>query len=224
MKRIWPFALCIGLLVATAGVAVEGDIARTLTQNPDAYTLSLGHMQDLTLDSFAWLRGPLALAALAFAGGAWALLRFELSRALLGAALMMALFVQSARWAMVSFDPYLSSRSLAEAYSASAPGTLVLDDQYYSFSSVVFYTNEPALLLNGRVNNIEYGSNAPGAPQVFLDDAGLQRLWAGAEPVYLATFEERAPELWEQLAPTPVFTVGEAGGKVLLSNRPAATR
>ena len=158
---------CAGLLVATAGVAPEGDIARALSQNPDAYTLSLGHMQDLTLESFAWLRGPLALAAVAFLGGAWACLRLGRVPAMFGAALMMAVFFQAARWAMVSFDPYLSSRALAEAYVKSPPGTLVLDDQYYSFSSVVFYANEPVLLLNGRVNNIEYGSNAPGRRTCF---------------------------------------------------------
>ena len=209
---------CIGLLAATAGVQPQGDIARTLTQNPDAYTLSLGHMQDLTVESFAWLRGPLVLAALALLGGAWALLRLERARALVGAALMMAVFFQAARWAMVSFDPYLSSRALAEAYNAGPPGTLVLDDQYYAFSSAVFYTNETVLLLNGRVNNIEYGSNAPGAPDVFLDDEGLRRLWAGKQRIYLATYTERDHDL------SPVFTVEAAGGKLLLSNRDSAMR
>ena len=36
-----------------------------------AYTLSLGHMEDLTLASFAYLRVPLAMAAIAFLAGAW---------------------------------------------------------------------------------------------------------------------------------------------------------
>jgi hypothetical protein len=210
---------CIGLLIATAGVSAEGDIAGTLTQNPDAYTLSLGHMQDLTLQSFAWLRGPLALAALAFVGGAWACLRLPLPEALLGAALIMAPFLHAARWAMVSFDPYLSSHSLARAYIAGPPGRLVLDDQYYSFSSLVFYTDAPVLLLNGRVNNIEYGSNAPDAPNPFVDDAELAALWGGEERVYLATFAEREPELRRLLGDASVHRAASAGGKLLLVNR-----
>ena len=47
-----------------------GDISRALTQNPELYTLSLGHMTDLTLRAFAYLRSPLALAGVAFLVGA----------------------------------------------------------------------------------------------------------------------------------------------------------
>lgn len=202
-------AACLGLLLWTADIDPQGDIAQSLSSNPEAYTLALGHMQDLTLESFAWLRGPLALAALAFLTGSIASTRGWLP----GIAVMMLLFFHAARWAMVSFDPYLSSKPLADAYLAAPPGRLVLDDQYYSFSSVVFYTNERVLLLNGRVNNIEYGSNAPGAPDVFLDDAGLRKLWSGADIVYLATFAERLDEL------PPGRIVTAAGGKILLANR-----
>ena len=48
-------------------VPAPGDIAQALSQHPSAYTLSLGHMEDLTLESFAYLRLPLAIAAAAFA-------------------------------------------------------------------------------------------------------------------------------------------------------------
>ena len=216
---------CLGLLAWNLGVEPEGDIAQSLSSNPEAYTLALGHMQDLTLRSFAWLRGPLALAALAFAWGGLSAARGRLA----GAAVMMLLFFQAARWAMVSFDPYLSSKPLADAYLAAPPGRLVFDDQYYAFSSVAFYTNQDVLLLNGRVNNIEYGSHAPGAPDVFLDDAGLRRLWDGPETVYLATFVERVGALSservgalssERVGALPAGrVVAAAGGKLLLSNR-----
>ena len=36
-----------------------------------------------------------------------------------------------------------------------------------------FYANRDALFLNGRGANLEYGSYAPGAPQVFIDDAKI---------------------------------------------------
>ena len=209
---------CLGLLIATAGTSATGDISSSLTHNPDAYTLSLGHMQDLTLDSFAYLRGPLVLAALAFAIGAVSAFRRPERPALLGAAAMMVVFFQAARWAMVSFDPYLSSRPLARALDEAPPGELILDDQYYAFSSLVFYRNESVGLWNGRVNNIEYGSYAPGAPDVFVDDAELVRRWRGGERLYLATFVDRLPAV-EALLGEPVQVI-ETGGKALLTNRP----
>jgi hypothetical protein len=78
---------------------------------------------------------------------------------------MMVLFFHAARMALVAWDPYMSSRPLAEALLKAPPGELIVDDQYYTFSSVFFYTNRRALLLNGRVNNLVYGSYAPDAPK-----------------------------------------------------------
>jgi len=87
---------------------------------------------------------------------------------------------------MVTWDPYMSSRPLAEALLKAPPGELIVDDQYYAFSSVFFYTNRRALLLNGRVNNLEYGSYAPDAPKgVFLDDRECQQRWREARRYYL---------------------------------------
>ncbi len=63
---------------------------------------------------------------------------------------MMVLFFQAARMAMVAFDPYFSSRPLAEAILHSPQGKLIIDHHYYAFSSVFFYTDRTALLLNGR--------------------------------------------------------------------------
>src|SRR5579863_774863 len=165
-----------------------GDIATALNKNPDiytAYTLSLGHMGDLTLDAFAYLRLPLALAGVAFligAAGAW---RFEGRKAATAIVIMMALFFHAARLALVTFDPYMGSRALAEALNRSPKGRLIVDDQYYAFSSVFFYANRTALLLNGRVTNLEYGSYAPGAPDVFIDDRQFARLWNGQNRYYL---------------------------------------
>ena len=104
-------------------------------------------------------------------------------RAFLAAALMMVLFFHAARLAMVVFDPYLSSRPLAEALLRSPPGDLVVDHHYYTFSSVFFYTDRTALLLNGRFNNLVYGSYAPGAPDVFIDDAQWRAMWLARERV-----------------------------------------
>ena len=105
----------------------------------------------------------------------------EQRKAYLALAVMMALFLHAARLALVTFDPYLSSRVLAEALLKAPPGELVLNSAYYSFSSVFFYTDRTALLLNGRVNNLEYGSYAPGSPDVFIDDTRFAELWKRAQ-------------------------------------------
>ena len=65
---VYGVALAAGLavLVLVRNIPAHGDIAAALTSNPDAYTLSLGHFQDLTLAAFAYLRGPLSLALAAF--------------------------------------------------------------------------------------------------------------------------------------------------------------
>src|SRR4029077_19083357 len=51
-----------------------GDLAGALTPHSELYTLSLGHIRDLTLDAFAYLKAPLGLAAFAFGAGAMGLL------------------------------------------------------------------------------------------------------------------------------------------------------
>jgi 4-amino-4-deoxy-L-arabinose transferase-like glycosyltransferase len=219
-------AVAFVLLVVLAGinyavreVAAVGGIARTLTQNPDAYTLSLGHMQDLTLESFAYLRWPAVVIGIGLAigaAGAWA---FRGARGVLSLALMMVFFVHAARLAMVEFDPYLSSRPLADALRQSPPGKLIVDHQYYAFSSVFFYTNREALLLNGRVNNLEYGSNAPGAPPVFLGDAHLADMWTSSERWYLVTFQDELPRLERLVGAARLTPVISRGGKVLLTNQ-----
>ena len=72
---------------------------------------------------------------------------------------------------------------------------MIVDDQYYTFSSVFFYTNQRALLLNGRVNNLEYGSYAPGAPHVFIGDEDFVARWRSGERYYLVIEKPRLARL-----------------------------
>jgi hypothetical protein len=203
-------------------VPAPGDISNGLRHSSDiyeVYTLSLGHMSDLTLRSFAYLRLPLMVAGLAFLVGAASAWRLSGKAAALGVAIMMALFFHAARLALVTFDPYLGSRPLAEALVASPPGELVVDDQYYTFSSVFFYANRRALLLNGRINNLEYGSYAPGAPNVFLDDAGFARVWNTPQRYYLVAAEPAVARLEKLAGKGRLHVVLESGGKFLFSNQ-----
>ncbi len=215
-------AATAAILIAVRGVPAPGDISAALRQNPDLYTLSLGHMGDLTLNSFAYLRTPLALAGIAFAFGAVAAWFWRGLRAYVGIAVMMVIFFQAARLALVAFDPYLSSRPLAKALVAAAPGELIADDQYYTWSSVFFYTNRPAYLLNGRVNNLEYGSNAPDAPKdVFIDDKQFAGLWSDKGTRRYLLVEGPSVGRFDKLVGRAALnTVAESGGKFLFTNSP----
>jgi len=221
-------AACIGLVTATLffltrNVPAPGDISQALSQHPGAYTLSLGHMQDLTLGSFAYLRAPLLVAAIAFCMGAFATWEWAGQRAFVATALMMILFFHAARLALAVFDPYLSSRPLAEAILKSPEGTLIVDHHYYTFSSIFFYTNRTALLRNGRFNNLEYGAYAPGVPDVFIDDSQFTNLWLKPERSYIVANQSVVPRLGSLVGAEHLNLVAASGGKVVLTNRPAAT-
>ncbi|MEO8100434.1 MAG: glycosyltransferase family 39 protein [Acidobacteriota bacterium] len=198
-----------------------GDISRALlSQEVTAYTLSLGHMGDLTLAAFAYLKTPLALAGLAFLIGAITAWRQQL----LGAVIMMVLFLHAARLALITFDPYLTSQPLAAALNQAPHGTLILDDQYYKFSSVVFYAEkyhgERVLLLNGRVNNLEYGSYAPGAPQdVFINDAQFRERWQSGDLYYICVEGQAVAHLENLVGKAALHKIIESGGKIVFSNR-----
>jgi 4-amino-4-deoxy-L-arabinose transferase-like glycosyltransferase len=195
-----------------------GDISGALSHNPGAYTLSLGHMQDLTIDSFAYLRAPLLIAGIAFAIGAAGVFLWRDWRTPLAAAAMMVVFFHAARIALVTFDPFLSSRPLADALMKQPPGTLVIDHHYYTFSSIFFYTGRRAWLLNGRVNNLVYGSYAPGAPEVFLDDGQWKRMWLSPERCYLVADDDQLPRFRALVGDEKLGAVLRSGGKTLLAN------
>ena len=206
------------ILVQVWSLPTPGDISNALTQHPENYTLSLGHMGDLTLNSFAYLRTPLMLAGLAFAIGAAGLILARGWHAYIAMAVMMTLFMHAARLAMVAFDPYLSSRPLADALMKAPPGQLIEDNAYYTFSSVFFYTNRTALLLHGRKTNLEYGSYAPGAPRVFIEDPELRTRWASPERYYLLAEGPAVPAIASVVGRPALHVVSESGGKFLFAN------
>jgi 4-amino-4-deoxy-L-arabinose transferase-like glycosyltransferase len=219
--------LCAGIAAGTLCFLVRdlpapGDISAALSLHPGAYTLSLGHIEDLTLQSFAYLRAPLLLASIAFLVGAIGTFRWSGERAFLAAAVMAVLFFQAARMALVVFDPYMSSRPLAEALLRAPAGKLVVDHHYYTFSSIFFYTDRDALLLNGRINNMVYGSYAPGAPNIFIDDEQWKKMWLAPERCYLVVSRSQWPRLEKLVGSEALKIVAEGGGKMVLSNQPVA--
>ena len=132
---------------------------------------------------------------------------------------MMVLFLHAARLALIVFDPYMGSRPLAEALLAAPEGTLIVGAQYYTFSSVFFYANRQALILNGRVNNLEYGSYAAGAPRVFIGDEEFVKLWRSADRYYLTLEGPELPKIEKLVGKENLVTVVASGGKFLFTNR-----
>jgi hypothetical protein len=215
---------CLAILFAVQHLPTPGDITAALAVHPNSYKLSLGHMEDLTLNSFAYLRLPLAIAGIGFmlgSVGALVTARRNFSTGTyLAAAAMMIVFFQAARLAMVKFDPLLSSQDLSEKILESPPGQIVVDHNYYWFSSVPFYTDRPELLLNGKWNNLEYGSNAPGVPDVFLDDPKLKTLWSGPNRYYLLARADQLVRFENLLGSEHLAIIDRSGGKLLITNSP----
>ncbi len=231
----WATSVIAGLAALAAGALLivnwntptPGDIAQALAKSDDvyaAYTLSLGHLGDLTVRSFAYLRLPLALAVLALLIGAVGIHLAGKRPVWIAVTAMLTLLLIAARIALAAFDPYLGSHPLAQALVAAQqthPGRVVVDNQYYAFSSVFFYANlKGALLLNGRVTNLEYGSYAPGAPNVFVDDTQFVTLWQAPVRTYLLVKDVHLPRIEQLVGAAGMYPVAAAGGKFLLCNQP----
>lgn len=220
MSALLSFALG-ALLLRVWRLEAPGDISHALTQHPELYTLSMGHILDLTLGAFAYLKLPLAIAATGFgviAVGAF-IFRRNMRRIAVTVALGMIIFINAARIALIRFDNYLGSYPLAAALEAAPPGHLIEANAYYAFSSVFFYTGRTALLWNGRYNNLEYGSWAPDVPQVFIGDQEMVSLWTGQERCYLLTYAIEIPHLEQLVGRSNLRTVKENSGNYLLTNR-----
>jgi 4-amino-4-deoxy-L-arabinose transferase-like glycosyltransferase len=110
------------------------------------------------------------------------------------------------------FEPDLSGRL------TPVGDLIILDGELTSGSSLIFYTQQPVHLVDGRINGPWYGSFWPDAPPIFETDASLLRLWAGPRRIFLLTYN--AAKRIKDLSPAaPVHVVAAAGGKTILSNR-----
>ncbi|HEY0758057.1 MAG TPA: glycosyltransferase family 39 protein [Acidisarcina sp.] len=160
-SRSLPFVPDIGTLLAHRAVG--------------GYSLSMSHFFDLTAPSFAALREPAAMAAIALFAGpllAWILRRKgHPVEATTSIAFTSAIFLIAAHTAFGRFEPLLSSRAMADTIkrielreSALEPGSesgsgltassraqvLLYGDQSDG-SSIPFYTNQQAYLVHNTV-------------------------------------------------------------------------
>jgi 4-amino-4-deoxy-L-arabinose transferase-like glycosyltransferase len=234
---LWSAAVLALICIAISAVLTVGlwnsrhlpfvpDIGTVLAKpNLEAETLSLGHMLDLTGQSFAALRLPAVLAAIIlFVGPAFA---FRLRRrgthfaATWATAASMAVFLIAAHIALVRFDPFLGSRIMARQVAPELRPTdrvMIYGDQAFG-SSLLFYLRRPIELVNGNTTSMWWGSTYPDAPHIFLDDEELLRVWSSPERVFLFVPQYERAKV-EALLPGPLHIASEASGKVIFANHP----
>ncbi len=221
-SRNLPFVPDIGSVLAHRGV---GD-----------YTLSMSHLFDLTGDSFAALRLPAAMAAIVLLIGPAAgwLLRLKKKHvaSTVSVALTMTVFLIAAHIAFARFEPMLSSKPLADAIMAkgSPADTFIIYGDQSSGSSVIFYTNaffhgRPALLVlprcgqHGEGSTLLWGSCYPDAPDIYLSDEKLAKIWGTGERKWIFA-EDTERDKVEAVLTGRLYPVETIADKTLWTDRP----
>ena len=226
---------CVMLAVQSQSPPPNYDIAELLKKNPQDYALSFGHFLDLTPQAMGAFKAPLLATGLAFALGTllnWILRRggraFAANMVL---AIMTVVLLLAAHQGLVVFSPVLSSKVLAQSIESHWTPNAVIEDNgdYEAASSVNFYTQHQIRMLNGRCNNIWYGSKFPDAPPIFDDNSSFENLWHSGRTVFLLTDENARPgnvasEECPQKEQLPGYVAKEGcvlakwGGKLVLTN------
>jgi 4-amino-4-deoxy-L-arabinose transferase-like glycosyltransferase len=232
---LWTSGVLAAICIAISAVLAAGlwnsrqlpfvpDIGTVLGKpNLEAETLSMGHMLDLTGESFAALRLPAILAsvilligpALAF----WWRRRGSQLAATWTTAATMAIFLIAAHIALVRFDPFLGSQIMARQIAPELKPTdrvMIYGDQSFG-SSLLFYLRRPIELVNGNTTSMWWGSTYPDAPHIFINDQDLLRAWNSPERVFLFVPEYERARVGA-LLPGPAHIASEASGKVILTN------
>ncbi len=215
----------IGGLWSSRHLPFVPDIGEVLAQsNLENDTLSMGHALDLTGKSFAALRFPAILAVIALVFGSLTEIVLRLRRKHFAStwalAVTMTVFLMAAHIALIRFDPYLSSHTLAMRIQKQVQPqdrVLIYGDQAYG-SSLVFYLRHPVELVNGRTTSMWFGSSFPDAPRIFLDDEDLVKLWKSETRVFLFVPDYEQKKVNEVLGENKrVFA--SSSGKFVYTNR-----
>jgi 4-amino-4-deoxy-L-arabinose transferase-like glycosyltransferase len=214
---------CVMLAIQAQTPPANYDIAELLKRNPEEYKLSFGHFLDLTGKAMGAFKVPLLVTGVAFALGTllnWLLRRsnrtFAANMALTAMAVVLLL---AAHRGLVIFSPVLTSKTLADAIERNwKPGDVIEDNgDYEAASGINYYTRRQMRMLNGRHNNIWYGSTFPDAPPVFDDDASFEKLWHSQQRVFLWTEEDTVPNYVKDAG---ACQLAKWGGKLVLTNGP----
>lgn len=219
------FAAAMAILAKTHPFPPGTDIGSVLTPHPGSYKLSLGHLGDLTLESFGLFRTALWLVGLGLLVGTvlnWIFRQRGWPRAgNLALAGMMVVLLWCVHDGLVTFSPEVSSKRIAlEIQRAYQPGDVIVINGKYEWGSTLnYYTAIQLHVLNGRDGNLWFGSFFPGAPEIFEDDASFVRLWNGPHRAFLFSEDFLADQALAHIDRTKTFIFARQGGKVVLSNR-----
>jgi hypothetical protein len=126
----------------------------------------------------------------------------------------------------------LSSKQLADTImkDGTPSDTFIVYGEQSSASSVIFYTNaffhdRPALLVlprcgqHGEGTTLLWGSCYPDAPDIFLSDEKLARIW-GADRRKWIFAEDTNRDKVEQVLAGRLFAVQTIADKTLWTDRP----
>lgn len=224
-----PIALAAAYIALFVHAPSGATLSLLLSQNPNNYALSLGHVLDLrrNLSALAFFRLPLTLTALAFAVGPLAnYFARRRSRPFAGNTClfaMMVVFLVAVHLAFTTFNPILGSKPLAASIATQHPAAsdlIVIHGEYESASTLGFYLHRDDLhLLDGRSSNLWYGSFFLDAPPRFESAASLAAAWSSPTRVFL--WHDLSDATRPLPALSPVFVIATNGGKQVLSNQPA---
>jgi len=221
-SRHLPYVPDIGTLLAHRAV---GD-----------YTLSMSHLFDLTGASFAALRLPAVLAALALLIGpalGWLLrLKGKHLEATISVALTAAVFLIAAHIAFARFQPMLGSKQFSDTIiqkGTPADSFIILGEQSDA-SSVAFYSHDffhgkPAYMVlprcgqHGEGSPLLWGSCYPDTPDIFLSEDQLSKVWGTGERKWLFA-EDKNQAKAEQLLAGRLYPVQSLADKALWTDRP----
>jgi 4-amino-4-deoxy-L-arabinose transferase-like glycosyltransferase len=212
-------------LAVFAPVPVAGaDVASLLRENPKMYTVSLGHVCDLTGRAMALFRGPLAIVGIAMLIGGPLSHHLRCREKHLASNITLAfaavVVLLCVHEGLTRFYPILGSKSLAlKINHAYHHGDMILIDGEYTLgSSINFYTQHPVSLVDGRMNGTWYGSYWPDALGIFETTQSLHDLWSSQTRLFLVTHSSSREQ--ELARYGLVYRLASSGGKAILTNRP----
>ena len=223
--------LVVGLIIAAAGFSLllfskapapGTDLSDLLRKNPQDYALSFGHFLDLTPQAMGAFRIPLFGFSLAFLLGTignWICRRR--ARAGSGNAALVAMMVvllACVRIAFGIFSPIISSKDLAMAIREQyRPGDqIVASGLYENASTLNYYAGLPLRSLHTPGGNMWYGTQFPGAPQVWETQDSFTKMWNSPQRVFFWTDQE-SPTALQGLRN---YVIAQRGGKTIFSNQP----
>ena len=219
-------ALFCGYFAIVAHTPHPGsELYQELTKHPEDYALSFGHLFDLTTTAFGFFRIPLggmAVSMLVMTGlSFWFRVKGKSYASNLTLAIGMCAVFACVHQGLKTFYPILGSEPLAESIHDQweRGDMVVLDGEYSDGSSINFYIGEPVYMLNGRVNNLWYGSLYADAPHRFETTESFLRLWQGPGRIFFVTHDARRTEDWQR-DHGGTLVASSSGKFVLLNHAP----